>query len=289
LSGVGVLAVGATGLELVSRSVLPGRSLLNAVEGACDVAKPTLEFSPPGPAHSGAFFSRARRRSVGYTIAYPPGHGPGDALPLVVALHGYGGNHTNTLSAMSPARALALRLDGAGLAPMAMVTVDGGGGYWNPHPRDDPMGMVVNELVPMCRTMGLGQPPQRIGTMGISMGGYGAILFAEKFPALFAAVAAISPAIWTSYAQASAANAGAYSSSAAFAANDAVTHAASLAGKPVRVASGDADPFHPGVEALVQSLPPGAEVVFSSGCHNSPFFTSQELPSLAFLARHLAS
>ena len=289
LGGAGVVAVGATGLELVSHSVLPGRSLLDAVDGACDVATPSLAASAPGPSRSGTFFSRARRRTVGYTIAYPPGHGPGDALPLVVALHGYGANHTNTLSALSPAHALALRVDDVALAPMAMVTVDGGGGYWNPHPRDDPMGMVVDELVPMCRALGLGRPPQCIGTMGISMGGYGAILFAEKYPALFAAVAAISPAIWTSYAQASGANAGAYASAADFAANDAITHAPSLAGKPVRVASGDADPFHPGVEALVQSLPPGAEVVFSSGCHSSPFFTSQEPPSLAFLARHLGA
>jgi len=68
-------------------------------------------------------------------------------------------------------------------------------------------------------------PTRWIGAMGISMGGYGALLFAEKYPHLINAVAAISPAIWTSFAQAKVADAGAYASAAAFAANDAVTHA----------------------------------------------------------------
>ena len=132
---------------------------------------------------------------------------------------------------------------------MAMVTVDGGGGYWNPHPKDNPMAMVVEELIPMCQARGLGRP-HRIGTMGISMGGYGASLLAEKYRRLFSAVAAISPAIWTSYPQARSANPGAYASNEDFVRDDAVTHADALAGIPVRVASGANDPFHPGVEAL---------------------------------------
>ena len=31
-----------------------------------------------------SFYSRHRNRTIGYTIAYPPHHGPGDELPLVV-------------------------------------------------------------------------------------------------------------------------------------------------------------------------------------------------------------
>jgi len=284
-----VIAGGAAGVELVSRGVLPGKTLLDQIDGACSVPDPPLEYAPPGPAFSGAFYSRARRRSVGYTIAYPPGHRSGSRLPLVVMLHGFGANHANALAGMSPAQAVALKVAGNPLAPMAMVTVDGGGGYWNPHPGDDPMTMVIDELIPRCRQLGLGQPPWRIGVMGISMGGYGALLYAEKYPNLIAAVAAISPAIWTSYAQARSANAGAYASAAAFDANDSITHAASLAGIPVRVASGYDDPFYPGVQTLARALPAGAVVDFGKGCHTGPFFREQEPPSLAFLARHLAS
>ncbi len=141
-------------------------------------------------------------REVGYTLAWPPGRHPGDPLPLVVMLHGFGANHTNALTAMSPAQAVALEVTGVPLPPMAMVTVDGGGGYWNPHPGDDPMQMVIGELIPLCQRLNLGLPPHGIGTMGISMGGYGAVLFAEKHPEVVDAVAAISPAIWTTYEQA---------------------------------------------------------------------------------------
>ena len=282
-----VIVGGVTGAELVSRGVLPGKALLDQVDGVCSVPVPPLEYAPLGPWFSGAFYSRARRRSVGYTIAYPPGYRPGDELPLVVMLHGFGGNHTDALAGMSPAQAVALRVNGQKLAPMAMVTVDGGGGYWTPHPGNDPMAMVISELIPRCQRLGLGRPPRLIGIMGISMGGYGALLFAEKYPHLIAAAAAISPAIWTSYAQAQAANAGAYASAAAFDANDAVTHTATLAGTAVRVASGHDDPFFPGVQALAQALPPGAVVDFAKGCHTGPFFLQQEPPSLAFLASHL--
>jgi enterochelin esterase-like enzyme len=287
--GAAVIAAGAAGLELVSHGVLPGKMWLTRIDGACSVPAPGLKFAPLGPSLSGAFYSHARRRSVGHTIAYPPGHRPGDRLPLVVMLHGFGENHAHALYGMSPAQAVALKADGRPLAPMAMVTVDGGNGYWNPHPGDDPMAMVADELIPRCQRLGLGVPPWRIATMGISMGGYGALLLAEKHPRLIAAAAAISPAVWTSYAQARAANPGAYASAAAFRANDAVTHAATLAGIPVRMAAGYDDPFYPGVRALARVLPAGAKVAFATGCHTPSFFIEQEPPSLAFLARHLAS
>src|ERR1019366_5655318 len=110
---------------------------------------------------------------------------------------------------------------------------------------------------------------------------------AEKLPGLVSAVAAISPAIWTSYDQAHAANTGAFASAASFAEGDVISHAAKLRGLPLRVASGSDDPFHPGVEKLISVLPPGSTVVVSSGCHTEPFFTEQEPPSLEFLAQHL--
>ena len=55
------------------------------------------------------------------------------------------------------------------------------------------------------------------------------------------------------------------------------------------MACGLDDPFHPGVAALARALPGRPAVVISAGCHTGPFFTAQEPPSLAFLARHLAT
>lgn len=285
-------AAGAVGAELISRGTLPGRTVLDELDGACSVPAPPVPHGTPGPSLSGTFYSAARRRTVGYTIAWPPGHRLGDELALVVMLHGYGGNHADALAGMSPAQALAQGLapgpGGRPLAPMAMVTVDGGNGYWNPHPGDDPMAMVVHELIPRCQRLGLGRPPRRVAVMGISMGGYGALLLAERYPAVFAAVAAVSPAVWTSYPQARQANPGAFASAAAFAADDVITHAAALGRRPVRIASGHDDPFYPGVQALARALPAGAVVAFGPGCHDGSFFVAQEPPSLAFLASHLA-
>ena len=221
-------------------------------------------------------------------------------MPLIVALHAFGGNHDKVLTGMSLAKAVALRGAPGGrppgsalrpglrpLAPMAIIAADGGNGYWNPHPGDDPLGMIIDELIPRCQKKGLGRGSRKIGTLGISMGGYGALLVAEKYPELIGAAAAIGPAVWTSYAQAQAVNAGAYASAAAFAAADAVTHVGALADVPVRVASGTDDPFHPGVEALVKVLPAHAVVDISAGCHTGQFFLAQEPPSLAFLGQHL--
>jgi predicted esterase len=286
--GVGTVAVvGATGLELVNHGVLPGKQLLDRIDGACSVPATPLSFETVGPSETGRFYSEARRRSVGYTIAYPPAHQPGDSLALIVMLHGYGNNHATSLFGMAPAQAVALRVDGAPLSPMAIVTVDGGNGYWNPHPGDDPMSMVVHELIPFCQRKGLGIAPHQIGLMGISMGGYGALAIAERYPGLASAVAAISPAVWTTYAQAHAANEGAFASKSTFVAGNVITHVDSLKGIPVRVASGVDDPFHSGVESLTSVLPSRSTVVFSTGCHTESFFLEQEPPSLAFLSLHL--
>jgi hypothetical protein len=35
------------------------------------------------------------------------------------------------------------------------------------------MAMIVHELIPMCQRLGLGTSSHGIGTIGISMGGYG--------------------------------------------------------------------------------------------------------------------
>jgi enterochelin esterase-like enzyme len=281
----GAMAIVAGGLELVDQGVLPGKHILDAVDGACDVPTPHETFRRPGETITGRFYSRARRREVGYTIAYPPGHSRRSRLPLGLYLHADGGSHTSALGGLPLARALA----GNGLPAIALVAADGGNLYWHPHPGDDPMGMMIDEIIPLCQRLGLGTTPGQIGTIGISMGGYGAILFAEKFAHTISACAAISPAIWTTYAEAHAANPGAYTSTQEFAEFDATTHTSSLAETPVRVVSSNDDPFRPGVVTLIGRLPPDALTKLTGGCHDGAFFASQRHASLLFLGQHLTA
>ena len=85
----------AGGLELVDHGVLPGKHVLDALDGACSVPTPYETFRSPGETLTGRLYSRARRREVGYTIAYPPGHSRGSRLPLGLYLHADDGSHTS--------------------------------------------------------------------------------------------------------------------------------------------------------------------------------------------------
>jgi enterochelin esterase-like enzyme len=289
--GAGVVLIGGVaggGYELVEHGVLPGKTRLDRALGRTKVDEPNVTYTGPGPTMSGRYYSAARRTTVGWTISYPPGHRAGDHLPLVLALHGYTGTHAYPIGPTSPVQLLASSLNGRPLPAMAVAAIDGGNGYWHPHPGDDPMGMLLDEFLPMCRRRGLGVGAfRKIGLVGESMGGYGALLLAEEHPDMVAAVATISPAVWTTYSDSQNANPDAFTSATDFADHDVITHASALRGIPVRVASGRDDPFHPYVEVLKQALPAGSRVLFPPGVHDNTFFGSQAVPSLAFVGKHL--
>ena len=86
----------------------------------------------------------------------------------------------------------------AGLPPFAVVAVDGGGSYWHKRASGEDSGaMVLDELIPMLDSQGL--DTSRVGFLGWSMGGYGALLLGARLgPARTAAICAVSPALWTS-------------------------------------------------------------------------------------------
>ncbi|MGC1289190.1 MAG: hypothetical protein WA895_40240, partial [Streptosporangiaceae bacterium] len=58
LGGVVAAAIGGVSdIEFVSHGVLPGKTVLDRLDGACSVPGAPLEYSPPGPSFSGAFYS----------------------------------------------------------------------------------------------------------------------------------------------------------------------------------------------------------------------------------------
>ncbi|MFJ8577979.1 alpha/beta hydrolase [Micromonospora sp. NPDC093277] len=283
-AAAGIAGVGAGGIALVDAEVLPGRSALNQTLGRCNAREPDAPRVPAPAPVTGSFRSAARRRQVAFAIAYPPGYAPGARLPVCLALHGYGSDSRGTIQAGGYSELLAG--DGSssgrgepepskpsqGVTPFALAAPDGGNGYWHPHADDDPLGMLVDEFLPLLAERGL--RTDRVAVAGWSMGGYGALLAALTYPDRFRAVVATSPAIFHSYADAKRVNAGAFDSADEWARYDVTARAHEFAGLPVRIAIGAADPFADAVRTLRERLPDPSAVEITTGCHDDHYWRS---------------
>jgi pimeloyl-ACP methyl ester carboxylesterase len=276
LGGVGaLLGLAGGGIAMIDAEVLPGRSALNKAIGLCDapVPSPSLRGVPQTPV-VGSFRSARRRRQVSYAISYPPGYDEGAHLPVCLALHGYATDGRMAIESGDYPQFIAGAVhDGA--APFALAGVDGGDGYWhphgNPHAPDDPLDMLVDEFLPLLAARGL--DTDRVAVAGWSMGGYGALLCGLTWRTRFRLIVATSPAIFHSYADARKVNPGAFGSLTEWNRYDIVARADELAGLPVRIAIGAADPFAPAVEILQDRLSDPSIVDMEIGCHDNAFWS----------------
>jgi S-formylglutathione hydrolase FrmB len=267
----GLLGMGGSGVALVDAEVIPGKSALNTALGRCDAPQPGPSLrGAPDPPVVGTFRSAKRRREVGYAISYPPGYPDGARLPVCLALHGYQSDARGAVATGDyPAYIAAAVRDGA--APFVLAAVDGGNGYWHPHPTDDPLGMLVDEYLPMLRARGL--DTDRVAVTGWSMGGYGALVAALTYRTRFRLAVATSPAIFHSYADAHRVAPEAYDSTADWSAFNVTSRAKEFAGLPVRIATGSGDPFVEAVRTLQTGLPDPAVVEVTTGCHDNRFWS----------------
>ena len=242
--------------------------------------RPPLPLEPPAAAPTyvtGSFVSAARGGvSTNWAIARPPGQtGP---LRPVIALHGKGQDAAGVMAGgveQGLAQAVA-----AGIPPFAVVAVDGGGSYWHSRTSGEDSGaMVLNELIPMLGEQGL--DVSRVGFLGWSMGGYGALLLGSRLgPARTAAICAVSPALWTS---SGATAPGAFDGEADYAANS-VWGLPNLASIPIRIDCGDSDPFYAATKQFIGQLPNPPAGGFSPGGHDGAFWSSQLPAEIAWLA-----
>jgi pimeloyl-ACP methyl ester carboxylesterase len=232
-------------------------------------------------------WASAHRRTTVTATVVAPGAGSLRGLPVVVALHGTG----ETGASLVRNLALDHYLPDAvanGLPPFALVAVDGGPDtYWHPRKdRDDPIAMIVDELLP--RLDGRGARTGRVGVIGWSMGGFGALVLARRLGAArTAAVVASSPALFSSYEDARATNPLAFDGPGDYALHDAFGAAGDLKGIPLRVDCGTSDPFAGRVRDFRDRVHP--QGAMAGGCHDGAFWRPLLGPQLAFLGHHLAT
>lgn len=263
-------------MPISRRAVLLGG--LGVALAACGGDGPTAGTSAHGTFVSG----RRRGARTGWTILYPPGHDKA-RLPVLVVLHGRGGDHTDAYRSLHLDRSLAAAVR-RGTAPFAIASVDGGDhGYWHPRRDGDAAGMVVDEFLPLLAAHGL--EVGRIGLLGWSMGGYGAlylggVLGAARCPV----VVAESPAIWQQPWQSAA---GAFDDAADFRRHEILGREALLRGIALRIDCGDADGFAPVTRLLRASIRPVPAGGIEPGGHDAAYWRSQAPAQLEFVGAHL--
>jgi S-formylglutathione hydrolase FrmB len=257
---------------------LSRRAILGLGLGAVGAyALGTAAPSSAAPTYSSGFFmSAARGAPTQWAIARPPGQ----TAPLrpIIALHGKGQSAAGVMAG-GVEQALAGAV-AAGVPPVAVVAVDGGGSYWHKRASGEDAGaMVLDELLPMLGTQEI--DTSRVAFLGWSMGGYGALLLGSRLgPARTAAICAVSPALWTS--------AGAAAPYAFDGAPDYEAHSVwgrpELNSIPIRIDCGDGDPFAEATRQFIAQLPNPPAGGFSPGGHDGAYWSSQMPAELAWIA-----
>lgn len=262
--------------SITRRGVLAGVVALPwLVACSPSVDKPTLDKPTALDLEDGSFSSRFwPGNEVHWRLARPrpPAEGA-TPQPLVVALHGQGGDAYWPFIGVQIER----HVMPTGLA---VVTVDGGSYYWHARRSGIDTGrMVIEELLPLMRSKGLAT--DRLGLIGWSMGGYGALLMATRLgPERVVGVVAASSALWQSPSEAWA---GAFDDNDDFARNDVFAARGRLRGIPVRLDCGRDDVFFAANQAFARELP-DATVTFDKGGHTAEYWTAHAGAQMRWLA-----
>jgi len=229
----------------------------------------------------GSFTSDAMGVETNWVIVYPPGTSSGARLPVVVALHGKGGSHRDILNLVDLAQ---LSRAPTLATPFALASVDCGDGYF--HRRldgTDAGAMVSDEFLPLLRARGL--DTNRLGLLGWSMGGYGALLLAAtRLQGRVRAVTTMSAALWLS---AAATGPGAFDSAHDYRDHDVFALRGILGSTALRVVCGLSDPFIAADRAFVNGFTSRPQSSFSPGDHDDAYWTAAAPEQLAFASRHL--
>jgi pimeloyl-ACP methyl ester carboxylesterase len=282
--GSAIVLAGAAAFA-VDENILPGRSTMFRLLGL-DGPTGSIPKVTAGPMVTGTFTSAARLgKECGWAISYPPGAQPGDRLPVLIALHGWGGNHESAFGTDLGLDRFLAQSVAHGTRPFAIASVDGGNSYW--HHRltgEDSGAMVTDEFIPLLGNRGL--DVSRVGLLGWSMGGFGSLYLGGKLGESKASVViAESPALW--FTAASAAHS-AFDNPADFDAHTPFGRQKTLDGISVLVDCGIGDGFYPVAKKYVAGFTKPPAGGFVAGGHNAGYWRRMAPAQLAFAGEHLA-
>ncbi|WP_377271356.1 alpha/beta hydrolase [Peterkaempfera sp. SMS 1(5)a] len=282
--GGGAVLLGAGAGTAMVEDLLPGGVPLRRALG---ITGPdgTVPVVTPGPVHTSTVRSRARGSEVKLVTMVPPGHDPA-ALPVCLVLHGRGGDAQTMVNLGMPQFLAAAVRDG--VPPFALAALDGGdNSYW--HQRfagDDPQRMLLDEVPGWLRARGLSSATAGVprAVLGISMGGSGALQYALGRGGAVDAVAAISPAVFRTWADA--ATTGGYNNEADWRAHEPLLALARPHGRRLGVWCGTEDPFCDPARTLADRG--GAvERHFPRGEHTDGFWRRIMPEAFSFVGRSL--
>jgi enterochelin esterase-like enzyme len=143
------------------------------------------------------FQSVALGRKVAMNVYLPDGYKEGQHYPVSYLLHGAGGNETEWANGGLAQIMDAMVARGQVRPTVVVMPTLGGGTWWVDGAVDKADTAFMQELLPYVERkykVATDRAARSIG--GESMGGYGALRFALKYPERFCAAAILSPAIY---------------------------------------------------------------------------------------------
>ncbi|MGO4957201.1 alpha/beta hydrolase-fold protein [Luteococcus sp. Sow4_B9] len=282
--GAGAAAVGATGVGVaIHERVLPGRHRIGywlQLDGD-PVPMPT---DPPGQVEY-ATFSTAARPGVPepWALSVPQGMSA-DGLPVIVVLHGYGDDHRFPFEELGFDR-YQNRVIAEGAQPFAVATLDGGHSFW--HERADGVDwarVVSDGLVPQLQEKGL--DTSRLGLIGYSMGGYGALrLAAEELHGRVKAVGSMATAIYPDFERCP--HPDAFDDERDYIENNLQDRLHKIKDLPVHLACGVNDFYIDINRWLAKQFDPEPQTLFVRGDHESDFWRRAAPVQMRFVADRL--
>jgi enterochelin esterase-like enzyme len=237
-------------------------------------AKPTVRYE--------RVYSAARGREVTLSFHVPTGVNP-RGLPMSILLHGLHGDARHA-TAGGITEVLNSAVAKGSVPAFGFVAVDGGDHYWHENvPGDDPMAMLLDEIPRWLRERGYGEP---FAVTGISMGGFGSLLYARRRAERgdpIAAAAAISPGLITTWPEM--AKRRAFKNEAEWASLDPLRHFDSTGSTALGVWIGDRDRFIEGTRRFIREVKPEVGVVKPGG-HDEDFYRKVTPDVVQFLAKY---